>query len=202
MDEHFSVSSRSIAFRKNVWGKLGGYPEWLTLAADDTIFWKMIKKQGFKYEMVTTPLVYWGRHHTNKAFAREAYRYGLGDGESRINYRNFWSSFVETTLRYMLFLSLFLMALKLIFGHFLPEIPIGIYFLPLLFLPGLRSYINAWKSWRIFKSGKYNFNVFLNALLQLEMSRIQYFKGYIQGLLDWDPIKKEGRKQLWQFLGK
>jgi len=201
MDDYFSVSSRSIAYYKHVWEEVGGYPEWLTLAADDTIFWRLVKKMGFKYAFVEKPYVYWGRHKTHKAFAREAFRYGLGDGESRINYLNFWSNFIETGVRYLLFISIIGLVLVLLFGGSNFEVPRIIWFVPLIFLPGLRSYFYAWRNWRSLRSDKYNLGVFLNSLLQLEMSRFMYLRGYIRGLLDGDEVKKEGRKRLWKVLG-
>ncbi len=214
MDEYFSVSSRSIAYKKEVWEKIGGYPEWLTLAADDTIFWKLIKKHGFNYSSVEEPLVYWGRHKTNKAFAKEAFRYGLGDGESRINYRNFWSNLIETGLRYMFYCCILiwislginsLVSNNLISKSYQPNnlttyLPIAL--LTLISLPGLRSYINTFKSWQVVKNNKYNFKAFLNALWQLELSRWQYLKGYIKGLRDKDEKKKEGREKMWNLLNR
>ena len=77
-------SSRSIAYRKSVWEALGKYPEDLTLAADDAMFHYLIEKAGVK--CVGAPVVrcYWHRHESLQAFFREAYRYGLGDGEAGI----------------------------------------------------------------------------------------------------------------------
>jgi len=198
MDEYFSVSSRSIAYKKNVWEEIGGYPEWLTLAADDTIFWKLVKKHGFKYQLIDQPLVYWGRHKTNKAFAKEAFRYGLGDGESRINYRNFWSNLIETGIRYAFFAGLLILVALVSLGliHHL------VLFSLIPLMVGLRSYKNAYKSWQTVKSDKYNSKAFMNALWQLELSRVQYLKGYIKGLRDKDPKKAEGRKKLWDLLNR
>ena len=64
LDQHFSASSRSIAYYKSVWSEVGGYLEWLTLAADDTIFWRMIKAKKIRYKLVSEPYVYWLRHKT------------------------------------------------------------------------------------------------------------------------------------------
>lgn len=207
MDEYFSVSSRSIAYKKDVWEHIGGYPEWLTLAADDTIFWKLIKKYGFNYVFVKEPMVYWGRHKTNKAFAKEAFRYGMGDGESRINLRNFMIGTVETFMRYFFFLTiitLFIVGLLSILD--IINIPnVALIVLLFLLLPssiGLRSYKNAWKNWRSLRSGKYGFAVFLNALVQIECSRWMYIKGYVNGLLDRDPKKIKGRQVLWATLNQ
>jgi len=77
-------SSRSIAYRKSVWEALGKYPEDLTLAADDAMFHYLIEKAGVK--RVGAPVVrcYWHRHESLQGFFKEAYRYGLGDGEAGI----------------------------------------------------------------------------------------------------------------------
>jgi glycosyltransferase involved in cell wall biosynthesis len=99
--DYFSVSSRSIAYYKRVWSELGKYQEWLTLAADDTIFWRQIKREGVRYALGSTADVLWMRHSTLSGFAKEAYRYGLGDGESGINRRNFFSHAAETVARYL-----------------------------------------------------------------------------------------------------
>ena len=208
IDQYFSVSSRSIAYYKYIWEKCNKYPEWLTLAADDTIFWRKIKAMGFNYHITNEPLVYWGRHSTNKAFSKEAYRYGLGDGESKINYRNFWSKLVETGLRYSFFLS-FVALLSIILipldqTNTYQGINIYIVLFSIIIVSsfGLRSYKNIFKNWRLHKSTKYNYSIFINALWQVELSRWQYIKGYITGMLDNDPKKKEGRKQLKEFLAR
>jgi glycosyltransferase involved in cell wall biosynthesis len=195
LDENYSVSSRSIAFRKSVWETIGGYPEWLTLAADDTIFWKLVKHYGFNYVFVAKPYVYWNRHDTNQEFALEAYRYGLGDGESRINYRNFWSNVIETACRYLFFLLILISPILLMWNFYWPLLLI----LPCLI--GLRSYVRAIRNWKRLKSKKYNFSALLNGFIQIELNRLNYIYGYIRGMLDPDPIKKAGRKKLWEILG-
>lgn len=187
MDEHFSVSSRSIAYQRRVWKEIGGYQEWLTLAADDTIFWRQIRQRRFRYVLVKEPNVNWLRHKTFGAFAREAFRYGLGDGESMINFRNLWSHLAETVLRYVLFLFIIAMPLVLVSGHF---------WLALLIIPlsaGLRSYRNAWRNW---KGMKFGFKVLLNSWYLIEISRFSYLKAYLKGWLLASPAQREGRKKV------
>jgi len=77
-------SSRSIAYRKSVWAGLGGYPEDLTLAADDTVFVLLYKKAGVKCAGAPVVRCYWHRHSTLRGFCKESFRYGLGDGEAGI----------------------------------------------------------------------------------------------------------------------
>ena len=81
-------SSRSIAYKKDVWEALGRYPEDLTLAADDAVFHFLIEKA--EVNRVGSPKIncYWHRHETLRGFLREQFRYGLGDGESQIRLRD------------------------------------------------------------------------------------------------------------------
>lgn len=77
-------SSRSIAYRKGCWEALGRYPEDLTLAADDAVFHYLIEKA--EVPRVGAPVVrcWWHRHESLQGFFKEAFRYGLGDGEAGI----------------------------------------------------------------------------------------------------------------------
>jgi len=189
MDSHFSASSRSIAYYKSVWQEVGGYLEWLTLAADDTIFWRMIKAKKIRYHMAVEPNVYWLRHKTFPGFAKEAYRYGLGDGESGINFRNMRSHVLETLIRYCFYILLVCLPLILVSGMWLWSLLI----FPLSF--GLRSYRNAYRNWKSI-SKKYGISVLLASFRLIELSRWYYLKGYWKGWLFPKPEQAEGRKKL------
>ena len=189
-DDTFSVSSRSIAYYKYVWEKIGGYPEWLTLAADDTIFWRQIKKHGFKYVIDQRPLVYWNRHKTAAQFAKEAGRYGLGDGESGINYRNFLSSLAETLIRY------FIIPFTLFF-IFIPA-PFKKAFAPcfIFLLFGLRSYKNVIKNMLSLQDSKYGWKNLPMCFYMIETQRIAYLKNYFKGMFSKRKEVIEGRNHL------
>ena len=184
MDEHFSVSSRSIAYRRRVWEQIGGYEEWLTLAADDTIFWRLVRCAGFRYRFVQEPMVFWLRHTSFKAFAREAYRYGLGDGESLINARNTLVHTVEWGMRVF---SLLMWPWALWWPWIL---------LPgVLSLRGWRSHYWAWRNWRgLWKNAR--FGILPAAWWLIELSRWQYLRGYFKGWLWANDAQKRGRKLL------
>ena len=77
-------SSRSIAYRKVVWEALGRYPEDLTLTADDAVFHYLIEQAEVRRVGAPKVRCYWHRHETLKGFFKEAYRYGVGDGEAGI----------------------------------------------------------------------------------------------------------------------
>lgn len=188
----FIPSSRSIAYYKSVWAQAGKYPEWLTLAADDLVFGMVVLKQGHRITYVDTPYVYWGRHTTLKAYGKEAYRYGLGDGEAQVNLRQFVSKAVEFGLRIMFFKFSVVAILLLLLGEF------NVWMLAPLFigLLGFRSYYWAFKNWLKYKSEKYSFHVFLYTIPIIEVSRINYLKAYIKGYLFSNKEVKTQAKKL------
>jgi hypothetical protein len=62
----------------------------------------------------------------------------------------------------------------------------------LFFLPGLRSYVYAFSSWRKYRSVKYNVKTFLMSLWLVEITRINYIRGYIRGyFFSTDDIKQK-----------
>jgi glycosyltransferase involved in cell wall biosynthesis len=177
LDDSFIPSSRSIAYYKSVWQEIGGYCEWLTLAADDLVFGKAIKAKGFKTVLINDPFVFWGRHEKLKSYGKEAFRYGLGDGEARVNKRNTFSIVVELILRYCLFASVGIFVIN----QLLAIIPSYYFFITVLFLPGLRSYYWSFRNWRNLRSSKYNLAAFLFSIVLIEATRFNYLKGYAKG---------------------
>ena len=195
-DPHFTPTSRSVAYYKNVFETVGGYPEWLTLAADDTIFGRVAKKKGISFFMVDKPYVFWGRHTTATGYAKEAFRYGLGDGESGINFKNAIARAGELTFRSLfvlvLFCLIFLSLTKRINAvPFLLLLPLGV---------GFRPYLRHWKMWQKFKSEKYNLRIFVYSLYLMELTRFQYLKGYYKGYFQSPPFRKEEAKKLQTLL--
>ena len=192
----FIPSSRSIAYYKNIFEKAGGYPEWLTLAGDDTTFGKVVKSLGVVFHQVKEPYVYWGRHKVAKAYVKEAFRYGLGDGEAHVNQRNVISNTIETILRYLLFSSILIVGIAVI----AKQLAFPWLLICIIFLPGLRSYINYTRNWLKLKSTKYNFSVFLYGITLLERTRLSYIKGYIKGYFKSSDKQKEEARQLQKRL--
>jgi glycosyltransferase involved in cell wall biosynthesis len=58
LDSNFLPSSRSVAFKKNVWKAVGGYPENLE-KAEDTYFDLMVRERGFKVALAKEAIVFW-----------------------------------------------------------------------------------------------------------------------------------------------
>lgn len=83
------ASSRSIAYRRGVWQKIGGYPEDLTLAADDMVFAMLLHRYTRNRAAASIPRVKWGRLVSLKSYAKEARRNFFGAGEAGIWKRDF-----------------------------------------------------------------------------------------------------------------
>lgn len=192
MDEFFSVSSRSIAYKKHIWEKIGGYPEWLTLAADDTVFWKLVKKNGFKYTFIDKPNVYWLRHKTFKAFGKEDFRYGLGDGEAGINQRNVASKVIQLILRYMFVPNLLSMV---VFGPSFLGLVCAMFQ-----LYGFKPYYYAYRNWKGMPGEAYGVKELFASFWLTEIVRINYIKGYMKGIFSDNPVQKKQASKLKELL--
>ncbi|MBL0174500.1 MAG: glycosyltransferase [Ignavibacteria bacterium] len=79
----FLPSSRSFAFRVAAWRAVGGYPEDLTFAGEDTAFCLALKQAGFRMALDLEARVRWRPRPRLSAYMRQQYLYGIGDGEAR-----------------------------------------------------------------------------------------------------------------------
>lgn len=95
-------SSRSIAFRRSLWQRVGGYPE-VSITAEDTLFNLAIK--GERFGFAQEALVYWRCPDSWKAFAMLQYRYAYGDGYSLIRKASYASIAGKYALAVLLTLS-------------------------------------------------------------------------------------------------
>lgn len=187
----FIPSSRSIAYRKSVFKRIGGYCEWLTLAADDSVFGKELLAHNFKIFMVNKPYVFWGRHSEFKAYEKEAFRYGLGDGESRIGLFSKVKSLMYVFLRILFLLGMIAIIINLINGSSIA----GISVITLISLLGFRPYyLNLFKPWIQIRSDKYTLNVLVASVYLLEAVQFHYYRGYFRGyFFSKDKIKNDAR---------
>lgn len=80
--DNFLPSSRSIAFRRSAWKKVGGYPQWLEYC-EDLVFAKKLSQHGARFVTVLEAVVYWPQRSTIWAAARQFFRYAQGDGQAR-----------------------------------------------------------------------------------------------------------------------
>lgn len=80
-ENNYLPSSRSIAFKKSAWEKVGGYPEYL-YTAEDTLFDLNMKEAGLKFVTAKDAIVYWDIRKNLKALFKQYYLYGRGNKEA------------------------------------------------------------------------------------------------------------------------
>jgi glycosyltransferase involved in cell wall biosynthesis len=77
----FLPSSRSLAFRREVWERVGGYPEWLEIG-EDMYFNHAWRGLGIDCALAKDALVYWRMRKDLPSLLRQYFLYARGDGES------------------------------------------------------------------------------------------------------------------------
>jgi len=102
----FLPSSRSFAFRKEVWEKVGGYPEELNFC-EDLVFDQKIKKAGFNFYFAPKAIVYWQmRKNLPEAF-KQLFNYATGDGQVFFSpFQTHSKRIALIFLRYFIFIAL------------------------------------------------------------------------------------------------
>ncbi len=80
----FLPSSRSTAFKKTLWERIGGYPEGMKSTAEDTKFNYLAIKSGARIARVKNAVVEWGVPDTLKEFYYKVFNYAKGDAMSGI----------------------------------------------------------------------------------------------------------------------
>lgn len=99
----FLPSSRSVAFRKNVWEKVGGYPENLNYC-EDLVFDQKVVKAGYCFFFAPKAIVHWPmKNNLLKAF-KQFFNYAVGDGQVFFSvYQTHSLKISLVFLRYLLF---------------------------------------------------------------------------------------------------
>lgn len=79
--DSFLPSSRSVAFSKAAWKKVGGYPEWLDYC-EDLIFDFRLQDRYGPFPFAPTARVHFQPRGNLKAFFKQYYQYARGDGKA------------------------------------------------------------------------------------------------------------------------
>jgi glycosyltransferase involved in cell wall biosynthesis len=79
--DQFLPSSRSIAFRRGWWRRVGGYPEWLR-HCEDLHFDLELRKAEASFAFVPDAIVVWDARPDLRSFARQYFNYARGDGHA------------------------------------------------------------------------------------------------------------------------
>jgi glycosyltransferase involved in cell wall biosynthesis len=83
-DIGYQPSARSMAFRKSIWEKLGGFPESMDDTAEDTLFNYKAIKEGVKISRMKNAVVEWGMPRNIKEFFKKIFSYAKGDAKTKI----------------------------------------------------------------------------------------------------------------------
>jgi cellulose synthase/poly-beta-1,6-N-acetylglucosamine synthase-like glycosyltransferase len=79
----FPPSSRSVAFRKEWWERVGGYPAWLR-ACEDLVFDFRLRDLGARFAFAPEAIVSWYPRPTLRDFYAQYRHYARGDGHGHL----------------------------------------------------------------------------------------------------------------------
>jgi glycosyltransferase involved in cell wall biosynthesis len=77
-------SGRNTAYRRTAWADVGGYPEWLTLTAEDYLFNLQLQRVGKRFFYNPAAVVGWPMRDNPESYYKMLYWYGFGAGEARL----------------------------------------------------------------------------------------------------------------------
>jgi len=80
----YHATARSLAVRKDCWEAVGGFPEDLSMWAEDTVFFLRLKAKGFRIIITPHAIVRWRPRRNIREFWLQYLNYGIGDGEAGI----------------------------------------------------------------------------------------------------------------------
>jgi len=86
--ENFNPSGRSMALRKSLWERAGGWPDWIDFS-EDTLFDHKIRRMGVRWQFCGDALVHWRPRSSLRGLARQFYNYGTGRGNTQIDAKSF-----------------------------------------------------------------------------------------------------------------
>ncbi|HEX6977518.1 MAG TPA: glycosyltransferase [Patescibacteria group bacterium] len=150
-NEDFLPSTRSIAFKRGSWKRVGGFDKNLNDTAEDTVFNFKAVKKNLKIVRVKNALVYWILPDNLLDTMKKFYSYAKGDAKSKI----FWhptKKFRSHNIKVLLvFLRYFIFALILLLGFSSPFL--FLLLIILLFLYFLYSFYKVYKRFREIRVG-------------------------------------------------
>ncbi len=82
-EDSYLASSRTVAFRRELWGKVGGYPEWLDYC-EDVVFDLNCRAVGAHVIFQPAASVRFCPRPHLRAFFLQYYRYARGDGKANL----------------------------------------------------------------------------------------------------------------------
>lgn len=89
----FLPFGQSMAFRKEAWERVGGYPEWAS-HCEDILFDQALLRSGYRFAFAPDALALFRPRNSLRSFARQYFLYARGDGVA-----NLWP--LRHALRYL-----------------------------------------------------------------------------------------------------
>ncbi len=108
--KRFLPSTRSVAFRRTAWERVRGFDEALA-HNEDTPFALALKRSGARFHFEPEARVRWHPRGDLRSFFRQHRRFGLGDGESRVQGSFYWRLASKYVLAALLFVAGFFKSL-------------------------------------------------------------------------------------------
>ncbi|MBI3945531.1 MAG: glycosyltransferase [Armatimonadetes bacterium] len=90
--ETFLPSSRSLAFRKEAWRRVGGYPEWAD-HNEDTVFAAALRRAGCRMIFAPDAVVVWEPSPCLRRLFKQFFRYARGDAQSRLFFGHYYKNY-------------------------------------------------------------------------------------------------------------
>jgi len=103
----FLPSSRSVAFRKSAWARVGGYPEWLDFC-EDLIFDFDLQRAGFRFAFAPRAVAHFRPRASLRAFFKQYYQYARGDGKANLFFKRHLVRYATYLVGVPLLLAIFL----------------------------------------------------------------------------------------------
>jgi cellulose synthase/poly-beta-1,6-N-acetylglucosamine synthase-like glycosyltransferase len=100
-----SPSSRNVAFTRTAWTAVGGYPEWLTLTAEDALFNINLHAAGFHFYYQPSAIVTWDLRTDLASYLKMMWSYGYGSGECGQSPRSYLRWLLTTVFPPLILLS-------------------------------------------------------------------------------------------------
>jgi glycosyltransferase involved in cell wall biosynthesis len=99
----FLPFGKSVAFRKDAWARVCGYPEWAS-HCEDILFDLALRRAGARFGFAPDALVVFRPRSSMRAFARQYFLYARGDGVAGLWPRRHAIRYVTYTIATMLLL--------------------------------------------------------------------------------------------------
>jgi glycosyltransferase involved in cell wall biosynthesis len=81
---NFLPSARSVAFRRGLWDRVGGFPEKMKDAGEDTVFNYLVLKEGASISRMKSAYVEWTIPNNFKDAIKKIFLYAKADAKSKI----------------------------------------------------------------------------------------------------------------------